>query len=468
MTRYYRPGFKALIAGTKHAMIARSLYDTGKSMYNSFTQKNKMAPVRKRARTSSSATYTNRKVNQSGDFGVPHQTKASAFTKGKRNTYAKKKKVRLPRGFRLKVEKALEPSEISGTWKQISYDCIPATNIPTNGQYVGGLAQASVNDYSDWAFDPEDYLHAASVLWNDKADSQLSRVWSGTGNLGIRVQNAAVGNVIPINGTASQNFYPMDLKLTIKNSHETYKLKNNTQRTLYMKIYLLSPKGPGMKTNPVTGPLVETLTLSSSANPLALGNPGQVWNNYMDLQAESNVNVASAVPQTLYQTPKSSPAMNKMFNMDETIVVLQPGQVYEYYIQGPSNFTLNYQSLFAGSDNSTPSYYQGIQKHMRYPLFTLYQDLVTDGDRTGRYVSSEATGGNLGVSLERIVKFSLSMPDRVGGRFSTGTGGDPKIGQYQLGSRRDCYFHKVYTAVGPTGDLQRVDVENPPMVVDAT
>jgi len=232
-----------------------------------------------------------------------------------------------------------------------------------------------------------------------------------------------------------------------------------------MKIYLVSPKAPGAKTDPVTAPDAAPGFITAANTPTVIGNPGLVWVNFMEHQAEANVNVAGAVPQTLYQDPRACPGFNKVYKCDYTVVTLEPGQVYDYYIQGPSNKTINFNNLFQGSSNVTEAYYMGCQTWMRYPLITVYQDLVTDGDFTGRYVGSEAKAGNLGLSVERIMKYSLCMPENAGVRIKELSGGATSQ-QISLESRRDCYFHKVYTAVGPTADLQRVDVENPPIVVD--
>jgi hypothetical protein len=140
--------------------------------------------------------------------------------------------------------------------------------------------------------------------------------------------------------------------------------------------------------------------------------------------------------------------------------------VYEYHIQGPSGLDINYKNLFVQSTTVAEGYYQGIQKWMRYPMIVAYLDLITDGSHSGRYPPTVLASARQAVSIERTMRFSLKMPEEAGAVIGVNTGVNPASGQIQLGSRRDCYFHKVYTMNGPTQQLERVDVENPTMVID--
>jgi len=451
---------KNVIRGVNHAYNAKTAgyYINRYADVGSLLKKNKMAPIRKKQRT---GPRQQKQIKQAPNKKTPAQTKAASLHKGKTTNHKKKKNVKLPKGFKAKVAKALEPGEINGTWKQVSYDTLPVTSFATNQQIVSGLGDLLDQDYSDWAFDPEDFLHAASVLWNDKPDSQNNRIWNNTSNLGYSPEIVApsfVSEVLPINAGAINPFF-MNQKIHVKKAHETYKLKNNTQRTITLKIYLCAPKQSGVKS---IGVVSDSLTPGNF--PQYIGNPGQLWESSLKSQAFSHINVGRSVPQDLYQNPKSNPLFNKHYKSDCTIVVLEPGQVYDYFIQGPTNLDIEYKNLFMSGGPAHERWYQGIQKWMRYPLITAYLDMITDGDRSGRYPPSEAAGGTEAIGIERIMKFSLKMPESVGARV--GSNGDPVAGQVELNSRRDCYWHKVYTPAGPTGDLNRVDVENPAIIID--
>lgn len=383
-------------------------------------------------------------------------TKAASRHKGKSTAFRKKKKVKLPKGFKSKVEKALEPKQINGTWRQISFDIMKQNIFTTNQQAVGGLGTFVANDFSNWCFDSEDFLHMASVLWNAKADSQTTRPWTNVNNLGHNILTGTVG--IGEGRIPGRSRAPMTLKLLIKNSSETYKLKNNTQRTIVMKIFLLAPKQIGTKNFAQTEqPNSEEADAGTSSNNY-IGDPPSLWAAALSSQNVQNVNVLAATVNTLYNNPLSCPVFNQTYKSDVTTVVLEPGQVYDYFIQGPQNLNLDFNKHFTSGNGK--GIYMGIRKHMRFPMVTAYLDTITDGNFVGHYPSTGAAQLKLGVCIERIMKAHIAMPDTVGTYLNVG-GALPGAGFVELNMRRDCYALPVYSDVGPIADARRVDVQDP-------
>lgn len=404
--------------------------------------------------------------------GVP-LTKAASKLKGKTTNHKKGNKVVVTKDFKDKVVKALADRTTSGSWDQISFDTIPISTIPLNGQAVNGLGELFSNDYSNWAFDPEDILHAASVLWNNKSDSQINRLWNSEGSLGVSVASTIGQNSVNDLKLPFASKHAMNVKITVKRCYEVYKMKNESQRTITMKIYLCEPKRQGSMGN---GPL--SFPSDAFSNPTtttvlqSIGNPGEVWASELRKQHGAGMNVNNVTPNLLYNKPTLCPVFNKLYKADETTVVLEPGQVYEYFINGPTNFTFNFANFFQGTGAET-IVYSGVQKFMRYPLFTAYVDLVTDGSNAGRYPTTVASGSYQGIALERQLKLFLECPETVGGGLNVtkNTGGEifNLNGAIENNYRRDCYFKTVYTRIGPFGRSARVDVQDPgdEIIIDA-
>lgn len=425
-----------------------------------------MAPITPKQTPKKSKSSKSKGVRSAEFQQVLPMTKAASRHSGKNLNHKKMKKVKVSAKFKAKVTKALAPKTVSGSWDQLSYDMLRVINFPNNQQAVSGLGQTVANDYSDWAFDPEDILHAASVLWNGKADSQSSRSWANLSNLGVSL-NVAGTNPGDIRQTAATGAFQLNNKITLKKSWEIYKLKNVTQRTITMKIFLCAPKIQGSKTRDGTFlPSAGNTSTSPVTTLPEIGNPGVVWSKELAKQTVSYINVADTTVNQLYNEPNDCPGFNKIFKTDVTTIVLEPGQVYDYYINGPSNFTIDYNSLFVSGSSADSPVYQGIQKWMRYPLFTAWLDLAADSTNCGRFSASSLQGAKLGLAIERRFKYYIEMPESVGANFSTGSV-ITSSAFIENNLRRDCYFRVTYGLAGAT-DAQTINVQNPTMVIDQT
>ena len=452
----------ALTAGS-HLLTPESINNMARTALRgakSLAKKFKDAARRSKIKTpTSKSSKAKRKVLPARNRSGVALTKASSSHKGVSTNFAKAKNVVVTNDFKLKVAKALANKTISGSWDQISFDNISISSIPVNGQAVNGLGAVVAGDYSNWAFHTEDILHAASVLWNNKTDNQTSRNWASVNNLGYNSPQISAGVISDLR-LPGKSTYPLNVKITVKRCHETYKLKNESLRTVVLKIYLCEPRQMGCDGNGALDlPSGDAVPVSRVTTANNIGNPGAVWSNELAKQTLAGMNMGGSTPQQLYNKPNLCPVFNRTYKCDETSVVLEPGQVYEYYIEGPSNLTINYTNFFKGS-GSDPMIFNAIQKFMRYPLFTAYVDLVTDGTVTGRYPTTATGQLYQGIAVERQQKFFLEMPDVTGGGIYVPSGAT--VGAVENNYRRDCYFKTVYTkSANLTSTARDVNVQDP-------
>lgn len=444
---------KAFDMGKKAYGARRSLANAFKALAKK-TDNGKFKQIVKSARKK-------RKVAHARNHASAPLTKAASRIKGATTNHARAKEITVTKDFKDKVVKALADKTCSGSWDQISFDTIPISNIPLNGQAVNGLGAAFTGDYSNWAFDPEDILHAASVLWNNKSDSQGNRIWTNSQNLGIAESAGNGGNVgISDLKLPGRSKYGMNVKITVKRCHEVYKMKNESQRTITLKIYLCEPRRVGVMGNQTYSmPLVDEAP-ATSTDLNNIGSPAQVWDSELRKQKASGMNMSNSIPSQLYNKPNLCPVFNKTYKTDETTVVLEPGQVYDYYINGPTNYTMNFSNFFQGAGTDA-ILYNGVQKFMRYPLFTAYVDLVSDGTTSGRYPTTAAGQGFQGIAVERHMKMFLECPSTVGGGITLLSSSGIANGAVESNYKRDCYFKTVYTKTTAFGISKRFDVQDP-------
>jgi hypothetical protein len=332
------------------------------------------------------------------------------------------KKVHITRDFRKKVNQVLESSSIQGSAREISYG--PVT-LPTaqNSQNATAIADA---DYSKWCFDPENWGHLIGVMFSKKAYSQTSQPWTtmelGTGALA---------------GTASSFNNSMNLKVHIINSFEKRILKNNTARTISISVYVCAPKKTDFKSDTLVpgiggaGAVVVT--------PTGMVDPVNHWANCLYDEFRNGINVNDVKYSALYEIPTRCAAWRKSWDYELVKVVLEPGQTYEHFIQGPQHFDLNYASLFQNGA------YLGIQKFMRYCFYVVHVDMAGMTTGGGTYVGRPApqfnqTTSGFGLKCERVKYVDVKMPE-VSGFLAPAV--YPASGAVQLGYRKNTWFHQV-------------------------
>jgi len=397
--------------------------------------------------------------------GGSSAAKVSVKRKAKKGVRNKRsKKVKLPKGFKAKVMKSLESKSIFGKWEQVSYSAMDMIDFAVNGRQAvycpgarnqsvdtsGGLANFFDNDAWGAVGNVSDYVHQISVLWNGKTGNQLVRNIYDTGTLSLPDSLNPTDFLTPTGAPAKPNGF----QFTLKSHNESYRLKNNTQRTITIDIYLCRAK----KVTTEGGNMVNTSGTTGVAIPF-IGGPILSWSQGLNDQKLNGVwSAATPGVNNLFQKPTSVPLFNQNFKCELTTVILEPAQVYEYYINGPSN--LNIDTAKCWSSN----YFNDIQKWSLFPMFVCRLDMVGNKSVGGtKFPTRQATAQALGsVLVERRYVTKFQMPEQVGGPLfvpvlgGTGTGA---VAQNQARRHRKAYT--IYTEAVDVANLGVINDENP-------
>lgn len=313
------------------------------------------------------------------------------------------KKAKLPhitKQFKHAVERALEPSMIrqsfhatfTGGYNRMNNSIdTQAVFSSTNGQDGMGYFSAS------------HFLDAVSRLFNGKVTAL---------NLG-GINTGAAGSYFATAYTP--------LKFKVRNSWSTLDYKNNTLRTLKLKIYECAPKAKGggsfnnlyqsrglVIVDPVTGATSFLAAQDAVVEPVT-GWAFNLLDDFIDGYS-STVNAIpakAAIPQsTLGLVPGSSKNFARTWKTDLKEFILLPGESCRYYIQGPSDLELDYEKyIFDGT-------YQDVQKWTRFIMNVCENDLVsTTLSGGGRYPTTLPTEG---LVWERNDHYVLEMPEQAG------------------------------------------------------
>ena len=424
------------ISPMRAAKLALKLAAKAKNAYDGYKSKSRSKSFKSAKSTSSYAindAFNERGGSSAGKVTVYKRKGA----KGVKNR--KPKGVAVSKQFKLKVAKVLSKKDIHGRWEQISYSSMKCSDFgSTNTQcvYIPGI-QAGNDSGTFFTKDAwgacgnlSDYIHILSVLWNGKTDSQGARAVNDVATLG---QFTAQNPSILLNQYPGQN--PVDAKFTVKSHTESYRLRNNSKRTWTIDIYLCRPKKETSELSQmIASSVVQTLPYE---NPL-VGNPLMCWATGIQEEYNSaHFAINDVTPFSLFQKPTSIPYFNKCYKTQCTTIVLEPGQVYDYFIQGPSNMNVDvFKAWHAG-------YFRDVQKYTVYPMFVCRLDMVGDIAGVSRYPTrgQSASVGSILVERRYIVK--LTMPEIV-----LGPEADPTVGlgstMHQALARRYRSAYKIY------------------------
>lgn len=348
--------------------------------------------------------------------------------KGKKGVTIKKTKLaKVTKKFKGMVARALEPKLIRGSC-DFTYTNGYMRLTVADSQVVSNLNCSS--EGNGWSFTTDHFLDAASRLFNGKA-----------------------GSIGPLAPTATGSFFAAaykPLKFNVRNCYTRYNLKNNSLRTLYVKVYECAPKAKGagdISHDFVTAqaytvdPVTAAMTLVTE--PQAVLGAREMWNKGLtDDFAEgyssglSGAGVLQALDYTVLDlNPGTSKNFSRSFKTNFKEYVLLPGEGFSYIIQGPTQLELDYEKyLLSGI-------YQNIQKFSRAVLLVVKPDIVgaaTSGaGRLGDTILSEVLG------FERKDFFTLEMPEIAG-----------------VATRHDSYI-KAVTNVSASGAATTVEQQAP-------
>lgn len=399
-------------------------YKLGKTLGKRFSKKKLMAPIPRGTKRKAPNSFKSKavsKVPRMGDrnvrtfkSNVKRRPKGrvsgprNSTTVGKSKKYNKKVhykkhvKTKVSRKLRAKIEKVISGRDYPGFYHSVFYgtQVVPAQNT----QAVFPLLADNLQQYH---FSPQQILNAASVLWNGKP---------------VPVAGPFIGDVF--------NFDPKQTTVYVRKSWAVHQLKNNTQRTLYLKMFNCRPKNDQNGFDAI-GQWVSCLAemAGSGAGGLYSENP-----------------LGTAVT-TLHSDPRGLKGFSKWWTTEVTQYTMDPGQVVDYVVQGPSDVKYDFSKYYDGTT------YMPVQKIGRFVFGVLYGDL-TYGTLAG---AARGVGNSVLNSLawESNAYYAMDMPDKAGivgvGIAGLGT---------QLQERHNAY--SIYVNQPLIGAaFGRVDEENP-------
>lgn len=391
-----------------------------------------MARLR-RASVANAGTQSSRYVkgNINSENSVSTRQAAVKHQRKKNVSIKKPKKVRVSPKFRKQVVKALEPSKFYGKYHEMGAGYYTFPISLGGGQYV--FRPGHYSGLDQYLFNPMRVWHAANVLWNSKPESE----------------QAQYTNYIP---ALQSNYYNLDnFKINVKNSYTTYHIKNNSKRTWILTLYECAPKHN-------MSHLIEKDVYSQWLDSMSFdqGVPLTATGEIINPTFIRNVNACT--PATLGVTPGVTPQLNTKWSFEKHDIILDPGQTYVHYVQGPADTIYDFAKFRKQVSNvasqALENQFCDIQKNKtRQVLIVAKMDLVRNTAAAVRSGIDEADAQNLLIEYKNY--FHLECPEQTGGIFD-GTAGNKN---FSLGKQRTTYCYKNW-ATGTVAPLVRIDEEN--------
>lgn len=329
-----------------------------------------------------------------------------------------KKVLKLTKPMKEAVKQVFAPNQIRGVYKNYNYGYMVSKYANTdNTQYVYPVTVTNTDSITSGLFMPSDFLHAASVMWNAKADNQ-ARAYGDT-----------------------NNFDKQSFKCNVINSYCQHTIRNNTQGDLTYTVWTCAPKDNG-----------------TSADI-----PDYVWQKaYTTAIAATQIN--SGVGNTTFgESPNKFAVFRDMFKSSFTKFTLTPGQTRVWVTQGPKNMELE---TFKQLEND--ALWLPVAKYTRFVFVVVQSELtITSGMTTGRYTDLDGSAG-YATPIENVLYYKLSMPENAGFRF-TQAGTPTSAGDRQILTQRlDKYHVYNYGAAQGAFNIVKVEEKDPTTIETAS
>jgi len=341
-------------------------------------------------------------LNNAAPGSVRHVASKVKSTKG---LYKRRDKVHVTKEFKDKVAAALVSKEIGG-WFQETV-CNRMSVPPDNMQAI----DYAVPNYNTGLafFDTSSVLNAASVLWNGKT------------------------NVVPGASrtlTEAGNFNKNTIKINVRNSYAKLRLRNNSSRIKYLKVYEFQSKG------------------NAELDPYAW------WVGNTQANAINEVARFGYLVSELFASPGMCPEFKNQWTTAVKEYVMEPGQETTHFVQGPSNKVYDYEKFQVPGSPVSVAGDPPITKHVRFVMIVHYNDIVgTVGGSFGRYTDSAGTSDPFGLICECTTYYNLGMPEQTGFKYPAST----IAGVVQPNTlRRHTYYMRTWFGV-QQGAVARVD-----------
>jgi len=383
-----------------------------------------------------------------------------------------KKPAKVSKEFKNKVQAALKEQgkSFTASWRQFTYSGF-AVNAGTNdakgplypgrqGVFaVGSIANAptgtykiSTADFTGAVGNVEDWVYMLSVMYNNAAESQGSRQITREKTLGNTAD--PINQTIIPGGSTIVSAVQNNLVFLVKNCYDVYRFKNNTGRSYTIDAYSCKPKVDYWQESPFSPILPNT----SATEEGYFGSPVSAWSNGLYDQNLNQVNAFNANCFDYGMNPTGTPNFKKSWDSELTKIVLEPGESYEWKMQGVSNFKVDMTQRFK---NNT---FFNLGKYSRVPMFVVKTDMIQY--KVGETPQNTCRAGGIGniaendILIEREHYAQFEVPEMVGGILVTTAATTGVAHRTMLGNR---FRHIVYTPIIPDGvtGVARMDDENP-------
>lgn len=150
-------------------------------------------------------------------------------------------------------------------------------------------------------------------------------------------------------------------------------------------------------------------------------------------------NVNGATPNTLGVTPFCTPQLNTKWNFEKHEIILDPGQTYTHFVQGPADTMYDFskfrtQRTGVAQENSFCDVQKG---KTRQVLIVAKTDLCRTTAKAVR-AGVDTSVTNQDLLIEYHNHFHLECPTQTGGIFD-GTAGNKN---FSIGKQRTTYYYK--------------------------
>jgi len=316
----------------------------------------------KRQRTMGTQTTGRRRLS------VPSNPRNPKISKSRKKLKIRgRKKVKVPGKLRRQIQQVADSNKIHGYFQDNRIDALDPGGI--GGKQNVELAPNRTLSYSGYLFNFDRVLHAASRLWNGKGS----------------VQSPIVSDAL--------NFAPRDTVIQVFKQWWTFRMRNNSTRTVTYRIYKCQKKKLSLLTN----------------------NAYTTWVNGLgDMFNESQL-ISATTPNIMHTGPTLSNQFRSGWTSECLKVEMEPGQSYTFNVNGPA-------MTYKGSDFYDSASYRTEQPQDIQLIFSGNVDIVgshTGGGVVGNfgYVpdSSTVQPAMERVYMESTYHVSLAMPEKVAG-----------------------------------------------------
>lgn len=396
-----------------YSMSSRMLITprSGFSRYGYSSRRGSLALSRRSSLMSTSTvgrrSYASGSGSSSGYRGISSDAAAIRVKRKKGVTPKKKKRVKVSRKFKKKVEEALN-NHLFGKYTKVRYAraAPPASNA--QGVYDWGIF-----------FRPIDFQDAADVLFNHntpvEVPTSLDNDWSN----------------------------PLTRRDRVIKSFVDIEMKNASQRTYTVKMFNCAPK--------------------SNPTDQAPNDGNADWISGLVLLNGNGANPQNNTNTTLYSDPRDSLLFNQFWKAEVTTVVLEPGESHTFMVEGPSQTYMDWTKMYAKNIAGIPSWMQAYAKWSRNVFFVYYDDLVESTLLTlGRYASGGTGPGGLIMEAKQVIE--MEVPDTAGFVYP---GTFPPGASQQLNNRVPARSIVVF-GQAQSGAISDVLEENPVTMIDPT